>query len=201
MAEPIRGSLVQEMRRHYAHSRDIGIVLESLRRRFAEADIPFVVVGAIALQHYGYLRHTEDIDIVTTPEGLRKIHETQVGRGIVPRGPGLRKRLRETEHAVNIDVITSGEHAGSQDSPVTYPPPDSDAFVEADGLRYPTLESLITFKIASGIWGRRGQDLIDIQKLIRLNGLDEGFAERLLPPLRERYLDLLRESRLEIELE
>lgn len=201
MAELVRGSIVQEMRRHYAHSRDIGLVLDSLRRRFAEADIPFAVVGAIALQHYGYLRHTEDIEIVTTPEGLSKIHETQIGRGIVPRHPGLRKRLRETEHVVNIDVIISGEHAGSQDSPVIYPPPDSDAFVEVDGLRYPTLESLITFKIASGVWGRRAQDLVDVQKLIPLNGLDEGLAERLPPALRQRYLDLLRESRLEVELE
>ena len=201
MAEPVRGSLVQEMRRHYAHSRDIATVLESLRRRFAEAEIPFAVVGAIALQHYGYMRHTEDIDIVITPDGLNKIHETQVGRDIVPREPGLRKRLRETEHVVNIDVITSGEHAGSQESPVIYPPPDSDAFVEVDGLRFPTLASLITFKIASGIWGHRTQDFADVQRLIRVNRLEETFAGQLPAPLRDRYLDLLRKSRLEIELE
>src|SRR3989304_7992230 len=180
MAEPVRGSLVQERRRHYAHSRDIAPVLESLRRRFAEADIPFAVVGAIALQHYGYLRHTEDIDIATTPEGLNKIQETQIGRGIVPRGPGLRKRLRETEHVVNIDVITSGEHAGSQDSPVVYPPPDSEAFVEVEGLRYPTLESLIAFKIASGVWGHRDRDLVGVQRLGRLIGLRPALAPR--PP-------------------
>jgi hypothetical protein len=201
MAEPVRGSLVQEMRRHYAHSRDIATVLESLRRRFAEAGIPFAVVGAIALQHYGYVRHTEDIDIVTTREGLDKIHAVLVGRGIVPRGPGLRKRLRETEHVVNIDVITSGEHAGSQDSPVVYPPPDSDAFVEVEGLRYPTLESLITFKIASGHWGHRTHDLGDVQRLIRLQQLDERFADRLHPALRPTFLDLLTKSRLEREAE
>jgi hypothetical protein len=176
-------------------------VLESLRRRLAEEGIPFAVVGAIALRQYGVVRATEDIDIVTTPEGLTRIHETLVGRGIAPRGPGLRKRLRETEHAVNIDVITSGEHAGSQESPVVYPSPDSTTFVELDGLRYPTLESLITFKIASGIWGRRDQDLVDVQKLIRFNGLTEAFAERLSPALRESYLTLLQRSRLEIELE
>ena len=201
MAEPVRGSLVQEMRRHYAHSRDIATVLESLRRRFAEAEIPFAVVGAIALQHYGYMRHTEDIDIVTTPDGLNKIHETQVGRGIVPRGPGLRKRLRETEHVVNIDVITSGEHAGSQDSPVVYPPPDSEAFVEVEGLRYPTLESLIAFKIASGVWGHRDRDLVDVQRLVQLIGLSEAFAERLPEALRDIFLEQLRRSRLERELE
>lgn len=201
MAEPVRGSLIQEMRRHYAHSRDIATVLESLRRRFADADIPFAVVGAIALQHYGYMRHTEDIDIVTTPDGLNKIHETQVGRGIVPRGPGLRKRLRETEHVVNIDVITSGEHAGSQDSPVVYPPPDSEAFVEVEGLRYPTLESLITFKIASGVWGHRDRDLVDAQRLIQINDLTEAFADKLPSGLRQHFLAQLQKSREELELE
>ncbi len=201
MAEQITGSLIDLLRRDQMHARDMAAVLESLRRRLAEEGIPFAVVGAIALRQYGVVRATEDIDIVTTPEGLTRIHETLVGRGIVPRGPGLRKRLRETEHVVNIDVITSGEHAGSQESPVVYPSPDSSTFVEIDGLRYPTLESLITFKIASGVWGRRDQDLVDIQKLIRCNGLTEAFAERLAPTLRETYLTLLQRSRLEIELE
>ncbi|HYB73554.1 MAG TPA: hypothetical protein VED18_09290 [Candidatus Sulfotelmatobacter sp.] len=201
MAEQITGSLIDLLRRDRMHARDMAAVLESLRRRLAEEGIPFAVVGAIALRQYGVVRATEDIDIVTTPEGLTRIHETLVGRGIVPRGPGLRKRLRETEHVVNIDVITSGEHAGSQESPVVYPSPDSSTFVEIDGLRYPTLESLITFKIASGVWGRRDQDLVDIQKLIRCNGLTEAFAERLSPTLRETYLTLLQRSRLEIELE
>jgi len=201
MAEQITGSLIDLLRRDQMHARDMAAVLESLRRRLAEEGIPFAVVGAIALRQYGIVRATEDIDIVTTPEGLTRIHETLVGRGIVPRGPGLRKRLRETEHVVNIDVITSGEHAGSQESPVVYPSPDSSTFVEIDGLRYPTLESLITFKIASGVWGRRDQDLVDIQKLIRCNGLTEAFAERLCPTLRETYLTLLQRSRLEIELE
>ena len=69
------------------------------------------------------------------------------------------------------------------------------------GLRLPTLESLIEFKIASGVWGHRTQDLADVQRLIRANGLEEPFAERLPPPLRQKFLDLLRESRLERELE
>lgn len=201
MAELIRGSLVQEMQRHYQHSQDIGIVLESLRKRFGEAGIPFAVVGAIALQHYGYSRHTEDIDILTTPEGLNKIHDTMVGLGIVPRGPGLRKRLRETERSVNIDVITSGEHAGAQDSPVVYPSPDSDAFVEVGGIRLPTLEALITFKIASGVWGHRPHDLGDVNRLIRINSLTAEFVERLHPALREKFLELLREAHLEREAE
>ena len=183
------------------HSRDIGVVLESLRHRLAREGIPFAVIGALALRHHGYARHTEDIDILTTPEGLDRIHATWVGRGLLPRGPGLRKSLRETVHQVNIDVVTSGEHAGSAESPVEYPRPDSAAFVDVAGLRLPTLEALVEFKIASGVWGHRPQDLADVQRLIRINRLTEAFAERLARPLRERFLDLVRESRLERDLE
>lgn len=201
MAEPVRGSIVQEMHRHYQHTRDIGAVLGSLQRRLNEEGIPFAVVGAIALQHYGFIRHTEDIGLLTTPDGLDRIHERLVGRGLVPRGPGLRKRLRETEHEVNIDVITSGEHAGSRESPVVYPPPDSAAFVEIAGIRFPTLEALLTFKIGSGVWGKHDLDLVDVQRLIRANGLEEAFAPKLPPPLRDHFLALLQRSREELELE
>ncbi len=183
------------------HARDIASALESLRRRLSQESIPFAVIGALALRHYGYVRHTEDIDILVTPEGLEKLHARLVGQGLTLRGAGLRKSLRETEHEVNVDVLTSGEHAGSPESPVVYPPPDSSAFVDVAGLRLPTLESLIEFKIASGIWGHRTQDLADVQRLIRTNGLGESFAIRLPHALRAKFLDLLRESRLEREVE
>ena len=183
------------------HSHDIAAALESLRRRLSQEGIPFAVIGALALRHYGYIRHTEDIDILLTPEGLDMVHATFVGKGLVPRGPGLRKSFREAEHEVNIDVVISGEHAGSSDSPVVYPSPESSAFMDVAGLRLPTLDAVIEFKIASGVWGHRTQDLADVQRLIRINNLGETFVERLSPPLRQTFLDLLRESRLERELE
>jgi hypothetical protein len=201
VARPIQGTLIEQLRRDHVHARDVGQVLDSLRRALTRERIPFALIGALALRHYGYTRHTEVIDILTTPEGLERIHATLLGRGLIVRAPGLRKSLRETEHHVDIDVVTSGEHAGSPDSPVEYPPPDSPAFVEVAGLRLPTLEALVELKIASGIWGHRPQDLADVQRLIRLNGLTEAFADRIAPPLRERFLDLVRESRLERTLE
>ena len=183
------------------HSHDIAAALESLRRRLSSEGIPFAVIGALALRHYGYVRHTEDIDILLTPDGLEKLHGTLVGRGLVPRGTGLRKSLREVEHEVNIDIVTSGEHAGSSESPVLYPPPDSNAFIDVAGLRLPTLDAVVEFKIASGVWGHRMQDLADVQRLIRINGLSEPFAERLSLPLRQTFLNLLHESRLEQDLQ
>lgn len=201
MARAVQGTLVEQLRRDQLHSRDIAAVLESLRHRLADEGIPFALIGALALRHYGYVRHTEDIDILTTREGLDRLHARLVGRGFATRGPGLRKSLRETAHQVDIDVVTAGEHAGSPESPVEYPSPDSAAFVEVGGLRLPTLETLVEFKIASGVWGHRVRDLADVQSLIHANRLTEAFAERLAPALREKFLDLLREARLERALE
>ncbi len=164
-------------------AQDIAAVVEVLRRRLAEEGIRFAVIEALALRQYGFVRATEDIAILTTPGGLDKIHATLVGRDLTSRAQGLRKGLREAEHEMDMDVVTSGEHAGSEESPVVYPPPDSDAFVELGGVRFPTLETLVEFKIASGVWRHRHLDLGDVQNRIRIHGLDEGFANRLRPAL------------------
>ena len=257
MAELERGSLFAELKRDQMHSRDIVAALEFLRDSLDREDIPFGLIGGLALRHHGYTRFTEDIDIVTSPEGLDRIHVSLIGRGLRgcfktypsgprasekfrgqgarrrrsngvdrrrratqihglrsrpnpgdvlkqplgPRAEGLRKRLRQTEFKVDIDVVTSGEHAGSDESPTIYPDPESDAFVDREGIRVVTLQKLVEFKVASGVWGHRVQDLGDVQRLIQANGLTESFAEKLPEPLRAKFLELLAESRLERDLE
>jgi hypothetical protein len=154
------------------------------------------------MRQHGYARFTEDIDVVTTAEGLARIHERLVGRGLAPRGAGLRKKLRGTQHRVGIGVRVTGEHAGSPESPVIYPAPEAGDFIlAADGIRYGRLESLLAFKIASGVWGRRPRDLADVQELIKVNGLSEADAARLPGPLRDRFLELVAASRLERDIE
>ena len=62
------------------------------------------------MRQHGYVRFTEDIDLVTTREGLNRLHERLVGRGLAPRGPGLRKKLRDKGFArtVNRDDVYRG---------------------------------------------------------------------------------------------
>jgi hypothetical protein len=203
MADPVvTPSLIEGLRRDMEHARDVAAALLGLKHSFAKEQIPFAVIGALAMRQHGYVRHTEDIDIVTTPEGLARIHSRLVGRGIVPRGAGLRKKLRDTAHKVNIDILQSGEHAGAAGSPVRYPPPDGPEFtVAADGIRYATLSALLAFKIASGIWGRRPRDLADAQELIKANALAEDFAQELPEPLRDRYVALVAAAREERDIE
>jgi hypothetical protein len=195
-------SLLDGLRRDAVHAEDVAKALVALRKSLDAEGIPFAVIGALAMRQHGYVRFTEDIDIVTTPEGLTRIHERLVGRGLVPRAPGLRKKLRDTVHQVNVDVIQTGEHAGAPESPVIYPDPHSAEFgSEEDGVRYANLDALIAFKIASGVWGKRPRDLADAQELIKVNGLDEGFAIQLPPEIRDRFVDLVAAARLERDIE
>ncbi len=184
------------------HSKNLVQALRDLQGDLGREGVPFAVIGALAMFQHGYVRHTEDIDIVTTPGGLQVIHDKLIGRGLVPRAAGLRKKLRNTIHQVDVDVIQSGEHAGAADSPVVYPDPTSAAFgTEVDGVRYATLESLVTFKIGSGVWGRRPRDLADVIELVKANSLDEGWGERLQPELRAKFVELVEASRLERDIE
>lgn len=203
MAEPLTtASLLDGLRRDRLHAKDIEAALTELRDRLDRLQIPFAVIGALAMRQYGYTRYTEDIDIVTTPEGLDKIHSQLVGLGIVPRATGLRKKLRETTHRVDIDVLQSGEAAGAEGSPVEYPSPLSASFKAApDGIRYPTLAALMAFKIASGVWGRRLRDLADAQELIKAAGLDESFEDELPEELQAQFRELVSSSRDEHDIE
>ncbi len=194
-------SLLSQLRRDFVHSKNLETVLKSISKRLAAEGIPFAIVGGLAVRHHGYVRFTEDIDLLTTPEGLELIHERLVGRGFVPRARGLRKKLRETEHDVNIDVIVAGEHAGAEESPVVYPVPKVGDFAKVEGTLVPKLPLLITFKLASGIWGHRTRDFGDVVELIRINRLTRALARKLPAALRPKFLELLDEAGKQKDIE
>jgi hypothetical protein len=126
-----------------------------------------------------------------TAEGLEKFHDELVGLGYAPAFPGARKRLRSTTDNVSIEVMISGEYPGDgKPKPVSMPIP-STASEEIDGTKFVTLEKLIELKLASGISASdRLKDLADVQELIKIKKLDEGFAEKLDPYVRPKFLEL-----------
>ena len=153
--------------------------------------IDYMVIGAVALLAHGYPRFTEDIDVVVTPEGLNAFHNELIGLGYAPAFPGARKRLRSTRDGVSIEVMTSGEYPGDGlPKPVCFPKP-LDASIEIDGVRMVTLEKLVELKLASGMTASdRLKDLADVQELIKTRQLSAGFAERLDPYVRDKFLEL-----------
>lgn len=64
---------------------------DQLLRRLVEADVKFVLVGGLAVNAWGVVRGTKDVDIVvdTDPENLKALAEVAVAAGHVQRGEAL----------------------------------------------------------------------------------------------------------------
>lgn len=164
--------------------------LERLVDRLAQLEIPYAIVGAMALNAYGYQRTTTDVDILVRREGLETFKAEFLGRGYLEKFPGS-KELRDTAHNVPIDVIFTGEYPGDgQEKPVVFPDPAEKA-VRGERFALLPLESLIELKLASGMTApHRLRDLADVIELVRINELPEAFAESLDPYVRDKYREL-----------
>lgn len=171
-----------------------GTLNETLRRVAKDLEshgIDYSVIGAIALNNYGYRRFTEDIDLLLTREGLEKFRKELIGRGYRPAFEGATRKFRTTEENVTVEIITSGEFPGDgKPKPVAFPNPNENQ-TEIDGIKTLTLEKLIELKLASGMTApHRLKDLADVQELIKLKNLTVDFAGKLNPFVREKFLEL-----------
>jgi hypothetical protein len=173
-----------------------GMINDALKRLVRDLEshgINYSVIGAIALNQHGYRRFTEDIDLLLTKDGLEKFRERLVGLGYRPAFQDARKKFRTTEENIPVEIITTGEFPGDGlPKPVSFPDP-SEHSVVIEGIKTISLEKLIELKLTSGISASdRLKDLADVQELIKLKGLDEGFAKKLNEYVREKYLELCR---------
>jgi hypothetical protein len=171
-----------------------GILNETLRRVAKDLEahaIDYSVIGAVALNNYGYRRFTEDIDLILTKEGLEKFRRELVGLGYRPAFEGAARKFRTTAENVTVEIITAGEFPGDgKPKPVQFPHPNENQ-IEIDGIKTVTLEKLIELKLASGITAPdRLKDLADVQEVIKIKNLSADFAEKLNPFVRAKFLEL-----------
>lgn len=169
--------------------------LVKITRKLNELGVPYCVVGGMALFQHGYRRFTEDVDILVTKEGLKKIHAKLSGLGYLP--PFDRsKNLRDTELGVRIEFLVAGEFPGDgRPKPVAFPDP-AEAGIERDGVKYLSLPKLVELKLASGLTNPdRMKDIIDVYELIKLLNLPRDFEARLDPSVKQKYEELWLQSR------
>lgn len=168
-------------------------VHQSLRKvadRLKELRIPYAIGGGMALVVHGYDRTTVDVDILVTPEGLGRVHQSLEGLGYVPPFGGS-KNLRDVETGVRIGFLVSGQYPrDGRPKPVAFPNP-AEAGVEIDGVRFLRLPVLIELKLASGMTNAaRLKDLADVQELIKVLKLPADFSGQLNAYVRDRYMEL-----------
>jgi hypothetical protein len=168
-------------------------VQQAMRKLVAaldELEIPYAIVGGMALNEYGYRRVTVDVDVLLTRESLQRFKDHWLGRGYVEKFPG-RRGLRDTEFGVTIDVLVTGDYPGDgQPKPVQFPDPAKVA-IRSGGLALIPLAKLIELKLASGISSpQRMKDLTDVFELIRYAKPVRELSEVLDPSVRAKYLEL-----------
>ncbi len=138
--------------------------------------IPYAVVGGLALNAYGYVHVTGDVDVLLTGEGLAAFKAFN---------PDL------TENGVPIDVVLAGDYPGDGlPKPVAFPDPAS-AAIRGDRISLLPLPRLIELKLASGMTApHRLKDLADVIEVIRILRLSTELAAELDPYVREKYGEL-----------
>ena len=152
--------------------------------------IPYAIVGALGLNAHGYARFTEDVDLLLTKEGLAQLKASVLGRGYAEKFPGSRG-LRDTVNNVPIDVILTGDFPGDgKPKSVVFPEPSA-VCIRTELGNVIRLETLLELKIASGLSApHRLRDLSDALELIKVNRLDESYAQLLDLSVRDKFAEL-----------
>jgi hypothetical protein len=184
-----------EISRFFAGRSQVHRAMHRLILNLEKANIPYVIVGGLAVNAHGHRQTTRDVDVLLAPEGLAHFQERLGGIQYI-RAATRRRRFLDRQNGTPVDIVLSGARPGwLRPSPIVYPNP---AATETMGrARYINLRALIELKLAIG----RYQDLGDVAALIRVHDLDESFAQRLHPSVRGDYIECLEEKRREDEYE
>jgi hypothetical protein len=176
--------------RFFMGEADVQKALLRLARLLDENRIPYALIGAMALNEWGYRRVTVDVDLLLTREGLAALRAAALGKGYLEKFPGSRG-LRDAEAGVNIDVVLAGEYPGDgKPKPVAFPDP-ARAAVRGKNVALLPLHMLVELKLASGLSApHRLKDLADVLELVRALALGRDLAEELDPSVRNKYLEL-----------
>lgn len=153
-------------------------------------DLPYAIIGALALNEYGHQRVTVDVDLVMRDADLQTFKRGWLGKGYAERVAGTGK-LVDTEFDVHVDVLSTGRFPGDdKPKPISFPDP---AKVAIRGTPFALLpiERWIELKLASGmVAAHRLKDLADVQELIRSAQLPRTTADALHPWVRTKFLEL-----------
>lgn len=181
---------VEHAGRFFKGDADVHHALRKLVAALAEVDVPYAIVGAMALNEFGYRRVTTDVDVLLTAEGLAAFKAHWLGRGYVEKFPGS-KGMRDTENGVAIDVRLAGEYPGDgKPKAVRFPDPAQVAVQGRAGAFVP-LPRLLELELASGMSApHRRKDLADVLELVRATGCPRSMGDDLDPSVQGKFFEL-----------
>lgn len=168
--------------------------LAALRGLLAEAGVPYVLVGGVAVLHHGYVRATRDLDLLVARADVDRLEPLLSRHGFARAAAN---RLRHLASGVDVDLLFAGEARPRPGAP-PYPSP----LELGRSAREPDvvdLPALLELKLTAA----RHQDLADAVALLK--GLDEAgylaVESRLRAELRDALLRLRRDALDELALD
>jgi len=174
-------------------------VHQAMRRiaeRLEAAGIQYAIIGGMAVNAHRHRRTTIDVDFLLSADGLRELRSRASANDFDPV-PGRSRRFVDRPTGVTFDILVAGLFPGDgTPGPIAFPEPAT-ASTEIDGMRVIDLPTLIQLKLAA----HRHQDFADVINLIRANGLDERFRERLHPSVHSDFIECIEEMRREDDYE
>ena len=155
--------------------------LKALNRAFNNEGSRFIVVGGLAVVAHGYVRATQDLDIVIEliPENIEKAFNALASEGYQPAipvspkdfsDPKTRKDWIKSKQMtvlqfwsdlhkdVPVDVFVESPFDFQKEWDISY---QQNLDTDQPSLRFATIDSLIQMKKKAG----RPQDLVDIEQL------------------------------------
>jgi len=176
--------------RFFMNDADVHHALVKITRLLDEAKIPYALIGALALNEYGYRRVTVDVDLLLTREGLADFKARWLGLGYVEKFAGSRG-MRDTANGVVVDIVLAGDYPGDgKPKPVRFPDP-AEVAVRGEHIALLPLPRLIELKLASGLSApHRLKDLADVLELVRAANLTVDLANELDTSVRAKYVEL-----------
>lgn len=160
-------------------------------KALAQAGLPHVVVGGMAVCLHGYRRTTVDIDLLVQPSDMPAIRTALETAGF--RWDAEAHEFRSAA-GVPVQLLAAGEKAG-KGSEVLLPSPAAEhVAVVIEGLPVLSLAGLIEAKIACGEGEARRthRDFADVVELIAIHGLDDSFARHLHKRVRPTFHRLVK---------
>jgi len=187
MIQP-RQSRVHLIDEFFMHTSGVHQSLERLTKVLEDLKLPFVVSDALAVNHYGHLRATTDVDLLMTRDDLSIFKDQHIGRGWLKKFEGS-KGFRDTVTNIPIVVLIVGDYPGDgKPKDIAFPHPADVAEFDKSGVPYIRLSSLIELKLASAMTAPdRPRDYDDVIQLIRKNDLPCAYGDALNPYVHEAW--------------
>ncbi len=170
--------------------------MRRLAKRLEKANIPYVVVGGMAVFAHQYRRTTKDVDFLMTQDGFDEFLRLLVPKHYAPI-PKPPRRFIDEVNKVTVDFLVTGHFPGSgKPGPISYPDP-ADVSQTIEKIQVVNLPNLVQLKLAA----RRYQDFADVVNLIRFNQLGESFLKKIHSSVQGDFIECLEEKRREEEYE